>query len=156
MRRALLLVFVFAAAFASNGYPDGKGRIDYTVRISGARSIKTRLRAPLTCQVLTQFGLRDDHQRLFGFQFQGETPCDTQSWPAERWTYDHIALTEIYIGASGDERVAALAKTRFANNEKAHTTVVLRPDATGTIAFDNLMNQRQEFVSGTIEFRIVR
>lgn len=156
MRRSLLLVCVFAVAFVSTGYPAGKGRIDYTVRITGARTFKTHLRAPFSCHVLSQFGLRDEHDRLFGFQFDGETPCEDQPWTSERWTYDHDALAEVYIGISGDERVPGLGKARFTNNEKARTSVLLRSDATGTITFDNLQNDRQEYVSGTIEFRVVK
>jgi hypothetical protein len=156
MRRRLLVAVCLAFSFAASGYSKDRGYIEYTFNITGARTLKTRVRAPLTCHVLTQFALRDEHGRLFGFQFDGDTPCGDQPWPNERLSYDNNALTEVYIGVAGDENAPGAAKGKFANNEKARTTIQLRADATGTITFENLQNVREEFVSGTIEFRCVK
>ncbi len=159
MRRAVLLPLLIAVASVTtaNGHVSTSGYIDYTIAITGARQLKTHARAPLSCDVLTQFGLRDDNGRMFGFQFDGITPCGEAPWTAERWIYDDVnAVAEVYIGVAGDEPVPALARARFVNNAKARTSITLRPNATGTIAFEHLINEQQEFVSGTIEFRVVK
>ena len=156
MRFRLPLLVVLAVGIASIGYPKENGYIDYTVTVTGAQLLKTHVRADLSCHVLTQFGLKDEHGRLFGFQFDGETPCGEQPWKVERWMYDQNALTEVYVGVSGDTEVPGFDKAQFANNKKAHSSVELRADATGTIVFENLENTHQEFVSGTIEFKYVK
>jgi len=156
MRNRLAFVVLLTLCSASIGYPKENGYIDYTVTVTGARLLKTHVRTEISCHVLNQSGLKDEHGVLFGFQFDGETPCGDEPWKSASWTYDHKSITDMYIGVAGDEDVPGFDKAQFANNKRARSSVVLRPDGTGTIRFDDLENVYNEFVSGTIEFRYVK
>jgi hypothetical protein len=153
----LLLASAFLLIAFEPGVPRVRAAyVDYTVEITGARSLKTHARADAGCEPLVQFGLKDDRGHPFGLQFDGKVPCGSEPWKNERWTYDHDQLTEVYIGVAGDEQVPGFDKAQFANNKRARSSVTLRPDRSGTILFDDLENAHQEFVSGRIDFRYER